>query len=53
MRSETLPEEYATDAILAINHDRWETVGVLLGETYEFNENHELFYVASELADDY
>lgn len=39
MRSETLPEEYATDAILAIDYDRWETVGMLDGECGE-NDCH-------------
>lgn len=38
MRSETLPEEYATDAILAIDYDRWETVGVVDGECGENDE---------------
>lgn len=39
MRSETLPEEYATDAILAIDYDRWETVGAVENENYCHNFN--------------
>jgi hypothetical protein len=45
MRSETLPEEYATDAIVAIDHDRWETVGVVWGVGYDFTTDPEIHYV--------
>lgn len=52
MKSETLPEELANDLILAIDMDRWETVGVLPGQRYDFSTDPFMSYMKEEAPED-